>query len=175
MSLEGLAPVRLVNRPAHRWNANSHAGSRRNAVAHHTTSATTSIAFGSTQASPIHRRSLQLRAQLWSRRERQNASNKTGSDRRAHGLRLFAAESFGESYALTLKEWRRRVLAAWRKCRQRAFMSRSSACGTFYLCCCEGGFRAGAIDVGLYSLAHVEKRVGCRWPIAVNLAESGNS
>jgi cyclopropane-fatty-acyl-phospholipid synthase len=26
----------------------------------------------------------------------------------------------------------------------------------FYLCYCEGGFRAGAIDVGLYSLAHAK-------------------
>ena len=72
----------------------------------------------------------------------------------AHGLRLLAADNFGESYALTLREWRRRFLAAWPEIEKMGFQESFKRLWEFYLSYCEGGFRAGAIDVGLYSLAH---------------------
>lgn len=74
----------------------------------------------------------------------------------AHGLQLLAAECFGESYALTLREWRRRFLAAWPEMEKMGFHKSFRRLWEFYLSYCEGGFRAGAIDVGLYSLAHAE-------------------
>jgi cyclopropane-fatty-acyl-phospholipid synthase len=74
----------------------------------------------------------------------------------AHGLRLLAADHFGDSYALTLREWRRRFLAAWPEIEKMGFQEPFKRLWEFYLSYCEGGFRAGAIDVGLYSLAHAE-------------------
>ena len=74
----------------------------------------------------------------------------------AHGLRLLAADNFGDSYALTLREWRRRFLAAWPEIEKMGFQESFKRLWEFYLSYCEGGFRAGAIDVGLYSLAHVD-------------------
>ena len=74
----------------------------------------------------------------------------------AHGLQLLASDHFGESYALTLSEWRRRFLAAWPEIEKMGFQESFKRLWEFYLSYCEGGFRAGAIDVGLYSLAHAE-------------------
>jgi cyclopropane-fatty-acyl-phospholipid synthase len=68
-------------------------------------------------------------------------------------LRLIAFETFGQSYARTLAEWRRRFLAAWPEIEKMGFSSSFRRLWDFYLCDCEGGFRAGAIDVGLYLLA----------------------
>jgi cyclopropane-fatty-acyl-phospholipid synthase len=72
------------------------------------------------------------------------------------GLRLVAAETFGESYALTLREWRRRFLAAWPEIERLGFNASFKRLWEYYLCYCEAGFRAGAVDVGLYSLAHAK-------------------
>lgn len=72
------------------------------------------------------------------------------------GLRVLAADHFGESHALTLREWRRRFLSAWPEIEKMGFPERFRRLWEFYLCYCEGGFRAGTLDVGLYSLAHAD-------------------
>lgn len=74
----------------------------------------------------------------------------------AHGLKLLASDNFGDSYALTVREWRRRFLAAWPQIEKMGFQEPFRRLWEFYLSYCEGGFRAGVIDVGLYSLAHAE-------------------
>ena len=72
------------------------------------------------------------------------------------GLRLLAVETFGESYALTLREWRRRFLDAWPEIERLGFNASFKRLWEYYLCYCEAGFRAGLVDVGIYSLAHAE-------------------
>ena len=72
------------------------------------------------------------------------------------GLRLVDAETFGDSYALTLREWRRRFLEAWPEIERLGFNASFKRLWEYYLCYCEAGFRAGSVDVGLYSLAHAE-------------------
>jgi cyclopropane-fatty-acyl-phospholipid synthase len=74
----------------------------------------------------------------------------------AHGLRLLSSDTFGDSYARTLREWRLRFLAAWPEIETMGFEESFRRLWEFYLSYCEGGFRAGAIDVGLYSLVHAE-------------------
>jgi cyclopropane-fatty-acyl-phospholipid synthase len=74
----------------------------------------------------------------------------------AHGLRLLSSDTFGDSYAKTLREWRLRFLAAWPEIETMGFEESFRRLWEFYLSYCEGGFRAGAIDVGLYSLVHAE-------------------
>ena len=71
---------------------------------------------------------------------------------RRAGLRPSASEYFGQSYALTLAEWRRRFQAAWPKIESLGFAQRFSRLWDYYLSYCEAGFRAGTIDVGLYVL-----------------------
>jgi cyclopropane-fatty-acyl-phospholipid synthase len=70
----------------------------------------------------------------------------------AAGLSLEGLERFGESYARTLSEWHRRFDAAWDTVRAQGFDERFRRKWRFYLKYCEGGFRAGAIDVGLYTI-----------------------
>jgi cyclopropane-fatty-acyl-phospholipid synthase len=70
------------------------------------------------------------------------------------GLRLEAVETFGEGYARTVVEWRRRFLENWSQIEALGFDSSFRRLWDYYLCYCEGGFRAGAIDVGLYKLTH---------------------
>ena len=72
------------------------------------------------------------------------------------GLRLVAAENFGDSYALTLREWRRRFLEAWPEIERLGFNASFKRLWEYYLCYCEAGFRSRSIDVGLYSLAHAD-------------------
>jgi cyclopropane-fatty-acyl-phospholipid synthase len=72
------------------------------------------------------------------------------------GLRLASMETFGESYALTLKEWRRRFLGAWPEIEKLGFPPSFRRLWEYYLCYCEAGFRAGAIDVGLYGIVRAE-------------------
>lgn len=76
------------------------------------------------------------------------------------GLRLVAVENFGDSYALTLREWRRRFLEAWPEIEQMGFNASFKRLWEYYLCYCEAGFRAGSVDVGLYSLMHAEATPG---------------
>ncbi|TWB31910.1 SAM-dependent methyltransferase [Nitrospirillum bahiense] len=70
----------------------------------------------------------------------------------AAGLRLDGAETFGDSYARTLAEWRRRFHAAWADIQAQGFPPRFRRLWDYYLAYCEAGFRAGLIDVGLYRL-----------------------
>jgi cyclopropane-fatty-acyl-phospholipid synthase len=68
------------------------------------------------------------------------------------GLKLVHLERFGQSYAATLAEWHRRFEAAWHELRHQGFDERFRRKWRYYLQYCEGGFRAGAIDVGLYTV-----------------------
>ena len=70
----------------------------------------------------------------------------------AAGLDLVSLERFGQSYAATLAEWHRRFDAAWSDLRAQGFDERFRRKWRYYLQYCEGGFRAGAIDVGLYTV-----------------------
>jgi cyclopropane-fatty-acyl-phospholipid synthase len=75
------------------------------------------------------------------------------------GLSLRSLERFGESYALTLNTWRSRFQCAWNSLRNEEFDERFRRRWEYYLSYCEAGFRAGAIDVGLYTLIQTEGKV----------------
>jgi cyclopropane-fatty-acyl-phospholipid synthase len=68
------------------------------------------------------------------------------------GMLLRSFETFGASYARTLAEWRKRFHAAWPEIERQGFDARFRRMWDYYLAYCEGGFRAGTIDVGLYVL-----------------------
>lgn len=68
------------------------------------------------------------------------------------GLTLDALETFGLSYAETLAEWRRRFHAAVPTLRAGGMDDVFSRRWDYYLAYCEAGFRASAIDVGLYRI-----------------------
>lgn len=70
------------------------------------------------------------------------------------GLKLSHAEYFGQSYAWTLNEWRNRFIANWPEISRLGYSDKFRKMWDFYLAYCEGGFNAGAIDVGLYVLKH---------------------
>jgi cyclopropane-fatty-acyl-phospholipid synthase len=67
-------------------------------------------------------------------------------------LKLVQQQSFGESYARTLREWRIRFLRAAPKLDTTRFGERFRRMWEYYLVYCEIGFRRGAIDVGFYKL-----------------------
>jgi cyclopropane-fatty-acyl-phospholipid synthase len=69
------------------------------------------------------------------------------------GLALQHVETFGDSYAQTLVVWRRRFLDAWPQIAAMGFSERFRRMWDYYLCYCEAGFRAGAIEVGLWRIA----------------------
>jgi cyclopropane-fatty-acyl-phospholipid synthase len=69
------------------------------------------------------------------------------------GLKLVSAQSFGESYAATLAEWRKRFLASLPSIAEMGLPERFRRLWDYYLCYCEAGFRAATIDVGFYVLA----------------------
>jgi cyclopropane-fatty-acyl-phospholipid synthase len=69
------------------------------------------------------------------------------------GMKLRSMETFGASYARTLAEWRKRFHAAWPEIEGLGFDTRFRRMWDYYLAYCEGGFRAGTIDVGLYVVA----------------------
>ena len=70
----------------------------------------------------------------------------------AAGLTLEHSESFGQSYARTLAEWRQRFDAAWPQIAAQGFDERFRRLWTYYLCYCEAGFAESAIDVGFFVL-----------------------
>ena len=70
----------------------------------------------------------------------------------AAGLSVTEQLDFGESYALTLKEWRRRFLERWSEIAPLGFDEPFRRLWEFYLCYCEAGFRARTIDVNLIAL-----------------------
>ncbi len=67
-------------------------------------------------------------------------------------LNLADVTTFGESYAVTLKEWRQRFLAAWTSIEPLGFDERFRRMWEMYLAYCEGGFRAKSIDVGQFKI-----------------------
>jgi cyclopropane-fatty-acyl-phospholipid synthase len=69
------------------------------------------------------------------------------------GLMVDRVEMFGESYATTLKIWRERFEQAWPQIAELGFPPRFKRLWEYYLSYCEAGFRAGAIDVGLWRLS----------------------
>ena len=70
------------------------------------------------------------------------------------GLELRETRHFGASYALTLREWRKRFVQAWPQIRELGFDDQFKRLWEYYLCYCEAGFKTGAIDVGLYAFVH---------------------
>ena len=72
------------------------------------------------------------------------------------GLVLKSNFNFGQSYAKTLAEWSRRFQAAIPHIEAMGFDERFQRLWTYYLAYCEGGFRAGILDVGLYTITQPE-------------------
>ena len=68
------------------------------------------------------------------------------------GLKIVAWERFGESYARTLAEWRRRFHARWPEAAAFGFDERFRRLWDYYLAYCEAGFAEGTIDVGLIAM-----------------------
>jgi cyclopropane-fatty-acyl-phospholipid synthase len=68
-------------------------------------------------------------------------------------LQITDVSMFGDSYAETLMQWRYSFEAAWSKIEQLGFDNRFKRMWEMYLCYCEGGFRARAINVGQYKIA----------------------
>jgi cyclopropane-fatty-acyl-phospholipid synthase len=79
----------------------------------------------------------------------------------AAGLKLVSTESFGQSYAKTLAEWRERFVVAWPKIETMGFPTRFRRLWEYYLCYCEAGFRAGTVDVGFFVLSPIEQQNEC--------------
>ncbi|HSZ74323.1 MAG TPA: cyclopropane-fatty-acyl-phospholipid synthase family protein [Rhizomicrobium sp.] len=68
------------------------------------------------------------------------------------GFAIETARTFAGSYAQTLKEWRERFDAQWPAISMQGFDDRFRRMWQYYLAYCEGGFRAGAIDVAQFRL-----------------------
>lgn len=71
----------------------------------------------------------------------------------AAGLAIDAEQRFGASYARTLGDWHRAFDQAWPQIAAQGFDERFRRMWKFYLGYCEGGFRAGAVDVAQYVLS----------------------
>lgn len=70
------------------------------------------------------------------------------------GLGLETVEVFGASYARTMAAWRQRFTETWTEIGTLGgFDEAFRRLWDFYLAYCEGGFRASAIDVGIYRLS----------------------
>ena len=72
---------------------------------------------------------------------------------RKAGLVWQGAAAFGQDYAATLAEWRRRFLAAWDDIVAMGFDDKFKKLWQFYLSYCEAGFRAATTDVMQIRLA----------------------
>ena len=72
----------------------------------------------------------------------------------AAGLTLVRTFTFGDSYARTLAEWSRRFSAALPQIEAMGYDARFQRLWAYYLAYCEGGFRAGILNVGLYTIEH---------------------
>ena len=66
------------------------------------------------------------------------------------GLSFEKLQTFGQSYAFTLIEWRRRFDAAWSTIAGPSFDERFRRMWSYYLIYCEVGFERGSVNVGLY-------------------------
>ncbi len=69
------------------------------------------------------------------------------------GLNWKEASAFGQDYARTLSEWRRRFLASWSDIIAMGFDERFKKLWQYYLSYCEAGFRARTTDVMQVTLA----------------------
>lgn len=67
-------------------------------------------------------------------------------------LQLIDTNTFGDSYATTLKEWRKRFQETWSSIEPLGFDDRFRRMWEMYLAYCEGGFRAKSIDVGQFKI-----------------------
>lgn len=67
-------------------------------------------------------------------------------------LQLTDADTFGDSYATTLREWRQRFQSTWSSIEPLGFDDRFRRMWEMYLAYCEGGFRAKSIDVGQFKI-----------------------
>ena len=70
----------------------------------------------------------------------------------AAGFRVVSFEFFGQSYARTLAEWRKRFRQSSATVQAMGFDQRFRRLWDYYLAYCEAGFRARSIDVGLFVL-----------------------
>jgi cyclopropane-fatty-acyl-phospholipid synthase len=68
------------------------------------------------------------------------------------GLILERAETFGQSYATTLKLWHERFEQAWPQAMRQGFDERFRRLWKLYLSYCEAGFAEEIVDVGIYKL-----------------------
>lgn len=68
------------------------------------------------------------------------------------GLVLERVESFGQSYATTLRLWHERFEAAWPDVKKLGFDERFRRLWKLYLSYCEAGFTEAVVDVGIYKL-----------------------
>lgn len=79
--------------------------------------------------------------------------------KQASDLRLINLEDFGDSYAKTLNEWRRRFFSNIEQVKSQGFDSSFIQMWDFYFCYCEGGFIEKAIsDVHLLFAKSTNKR-----------------
>lgn len=63
------------------------------------------------------------------------------------GMEWKGDAGFGQDYAKTLQLWRERFVEAWPEIAKLGFDERFKRMWQYYLAYCEGGFRAGSIDV----------------------------
>ena len=70
------------------------------------------------------------------------------------GLHLVSESGYASHYARTLDQWRQRFNAAWPQFGEQQFDNRFKRMWDLYLAYCEGGFRAGMIDVKQMLLMH---------------------
>ena len=70
------------------------------------------------------------------------------------GLHLVSESGYASHYARTLDQWRQRFNAAWPQFGEQQFDQRFKRMWELYLAYCEGGFRAGMIDVKQMLLMH---------------------
>jgi len=68
------------------------------------------------------------------------------------GLRLTDVAPFGPSYAWTLRRWHERFDAAWPQIAALGYDERFRRLWRYYLGYCEGGFRAGSLDVAHFRI-----------------------
>ena len=70
------------------------------------------------------------------------------------GLHLVSENGYASHYARTLDQWRQRFNASWPQFSEQQFDQRFKRMWELYLAYCEGGFRAGMIDVKQMLLMH---------------------
>lgn len=72
------------------------------------------------------------------------------------GLMLENVESFGKSYAKTLRLWRDQFLERWPVIAPLGYDEEFRRKWLYYFCYCEAGFDEGIIDVGIYQYRRID-------------------